>query len=450
MRVRVILQTGTLKLRGILFDDDGVREISEPDIYKLAADGKPCCLLVSADFPRTRPFPGLGFCTTIVVTSQNLNTEPDLKSWWKRSSADRFVAPPPSCPEVVYLLSKVWHYDSYFVYWMYREWARDFRSCRINCEDAIRHLKDGTLFEWYEMKTQSIKSYARWMLGGFSDPDGMRDSESNMMIQTDLVTMERRDHDNYNVVLMTPRIADIVIDVQRAREWYYNCEALEMCFRNPETREAARNIFHSMFLEKFQTDLSKMPRCFEMDDLEMDDLEKRATMPWEGLGAQPTLEYTSIGKDAGSYSKELGAVIDAVMDKDSPPIRLAKNWASWDAAAVLYVEEEGRRAVHIILLETTIRRDRLMEGHEIYAKGLNQVRDAIPAKWKHGDELDIHYHYVLVLLVSDNAYWYIPKRRRVLLSSKERKEDPSWSPDDLRQYVMFVPMKVLFKPLIQG
>ena len=198
-----------------------------------------------------------------------------------------------------------------------------------------------------------------------------------------------------------------------------------------------------------------MPPCFEMVGGISLEKNAKAAMPWEGLAAQPTLEYISIGKDAdGSYSeKELGAVIDAAMDKDSPPIRLiscAKNWASWDTAVVLYAEEEGKRAVHIIFLQTTIRRHYGHE-HEIYAKGLNQVRDAIPAKWKTGDGLDIHYHYVLVLLVHDKAIVRTPKWRPVLLSSKERKEDPSWSPDDLRQYVMFLRanMKELFKPLWQ-
>jgi hypothetical protein len=64
------------------------------------------------------------------------------------------------------------------------------------------------------------------------------------------------------------------------------------------------------------------------------------------------------------------------MGKDSPPFCLlipaAKNWLSWDAAVVLYAEEEGKRAVHVIFLQTTIDPD-----HEIYTEGLNLVRDAI-------------------------------------------------------------------------
>ena len=104
MGVRVILQTGTRGRLGIIFDDDGVRGISERDIDKLAK-GKPCCLLVSADGPQTSPSPEFDFCAAaIVVTSPNLKSKPCLKSWRKQANAYQFVAPPPSCPEVVYLL----------------------------------------------------------------------------------------------------------------------------------------------------------------------------------------------------------------------------------------------------------------------------------------------------------------------------------------------------------
>jgi hypothetical protein len=102
---------------------------------------------------------------------------------------------------------------------MYREWARDFRCCERDCEEAILHLKNGTLARWYEIKTQSIESYARSMLAGVSDPGGMHrlpDNETNMAMPTDLVTVERRNGsiNDYNIVLMTPHIADVVADVQ--------------------------------------------------------------------------------------------------------------------------------------------------------------------------------------------------------------------------------------------
>jgi hypothetical protein len=129
---------------------------------------------------------------------------------------------------------------------MYREWARDFRCCERDCEEAILHLKNGTLVGWYEMKTQSIKSYARSMLAGVSNPNGMHqlpDNETNMTIPTGLVTMERRNGstNNYNIVLVTPRIADIVADVQQEKDWYNNEVTLKLYLRNPETRTAVNS-----------------------------------------------------------------------------------------------------------------------------------------------------------------------------------------------------------------
>jgi hypothetical protein len=173
-------------------------------------------------------------------------------------------------------------------------------------------------------------------------------------------------------------------------------------------------------------------------------------VPWEGLGAQPIVESISTGKDAdGSYSgKELGAAIDAAMGKDSPRFRLlipvAKDWLDWDAAVVLYAEEEGKRAVHTIFLQTTIDSD-----YEIYAKGFNQVRDAVPVNRKLGGGLDIYYHYVLVLSADGGATMQIPQWGHVLLSSKEKRKDPSWSPDNLSQYAMFIHENELFEPLSQ-
>jgi hypothetical protein len=105
MGVRVILQTeGDLGIVGFIFDADGVRGISTRDAWKYA-DDKPCWLLVSADGPSTSPLPIFDFCTqTIVVTSPNLKSKAHLKAWEKQSKAERFVATPPSCCEVVYLL----------------------------------------------------------------------------------------------------------------------------------------------------------------------------------------------------------------------------------------------------------------------------------------------------------------------------------------------------------
>jgi hypothetical protein len=87
--------------------------------------------------------------------------------------------------------------------------------------------------------------------------------------------------------------------------------------------------------------------------------------------------------------------------------------------------------------------------HDILAKGLNQLRDAISAKWTCGEGLDVHYHYVIVLLVKDGALDHVPKWRDVLLSSKGGKKDPDWRRDNVRQYIMFVPAKELLTPLSQ-
>jgi hypothetical protein len=109
---------------------------------------------------------------------------------------------------------------------MYQEWARDFRCCKRDCKGAIRQLKNGTLFKWYEEKTQSIKSYARSMLSGVfnaSEFHQFPDDETNMTIPSDLVTMERRNGSvsHYNIVFMTRHIADIVADVQQEDDWRY-------------------------------------------------------------------------------------------------------------------------------------------------------------------------------------------------------------------------------------
>jgi hypothetical protein len=152
---------------------------------------------------------------------------------------------------------------------MYQEWTRDFRRCRADCESAILHLKDGNLLKWYETKTQSLKSFARSMLKGVSNPNGSQQlpvEETNMTIPTDLVTMVRRTGSisQHNIVFMTRRIAEIIADVQREDNWQQNWWVLNTFARNPETREIAGKQFQRMFLEKFQKDPSKMPLCFEM------------------------------------------------------------------------------------------------------------------------------------------------------------------------------------------
>ena len=102
---RTILQSEHKDGRlGFVFDDDGVREVFAHNsrTYK---DGRPCCLLVNADGKIVHPLDELDFCDrTIVVTSPNMKSKPRLENWKKQLKADEFIAPPPSCHEVVYLL----------------------------------------------------------------------------------------------------------------------------------------------------------------------------------------------------------------------------------------------------------------------------------------------------------------------------------------------------------
>src|SRR5271163_749744 len=175
-----------------------------------------------------------------------------------------------------------------------------------------------------------------------------------------------------------------------------------MLFNDPDTRGSAGRLFEKMFLEKFRNDPSTVPPCFEMlakSGMRPDSpLNQSTPMPWDGLDGPPKIECISKGKDADKISyweKELKAVIVAAMDNDPPPIRFltpeAKNWATWDAALIRYAEENGTRVVHMCFFQTTTD-----PQHDILAKGLSQVRDAIPAEYK--SVLKVYYHYILVLL----------------------------------------------------
>jgi hypothetical protein len=90
---------------GFIFDDDGVHEVfaHNSDSYN---NGKPCCLLVSVDDKMVHPLAELGWCDrTIVVSSPNMKSKPDLKTWMSQTEeAEKFITPPPSCLEVVYVL----------------------------------------------------------------------------------------------------------------------------------------------------------------------------------------------------------------------------------------------------------------------------------------------------------------------------------------------------------
>jgi hypothetical protein len=254
--------------------------------------------------------------------------------------------------------------------------------------------------------------------------------------------------DEYTITFATGRIAKIVTDIQKKRNWTYNWETLKMYFRDSETRVAAGHLFQRMFLRKFRSqDPNTMPPCYKLDKITgahpRSPLGKqaKAAMPWKGIGQQPKLVMISVGKDPdGSlyFKKELRLAIDRMMDKNSPPIRflipLAKNWASWDTALLLRSGTKRKRELHIVFLQTT-----LQEDHDIVAKGLNQVKAAV----RKG--LSVHYHYVLVLLIYDKPTLQIPKWRHVLLDSKGRKKDKSWNQGNLKQYIIYVPMKELLK-----
>ena len=72
------------------------------------------------------------------------------------------------------------------------------------------------------MKTQSIKSQARSMLAGVANPKELHqlpDDETNMTIPSDLATMKRSNESTryYNIIFMTPHIANIVADVSEKR-----------------------------------------------------------------------------------------------------------------------------------------------------------------------------------------------------------------------------------------
>jgi len=352
---------------------------------------------------------------------------------------------------------------------MYQEWTRDFRGCKADCEEAISHLREGTLSEWYGEKEQHIIHLATSMLSNGQGPDEAHqiiDTRTNLMIPSELVTMNRLGNETrrathtatrkYEINFVTERVSQVVIDVQETQRWTNSWETLGIFFRNPETRVAAGKLFQKMFLQKFsEQNPNKMPLCYELPEgRNGPHPESRsanaAVMPWNGLRQQPKLEWISVGTDTdGSLyaKKELQEVITAVIAETSrfyPSIRFlipcAQNWASWDAAVVVG-KSWGRiftnKTIDIVFLQLTVD-----PKHNILAKGLNQVRDAIPE-----GRFDIQYHYVIVLLTDADGTdgLKIPVWRPVLNNSKDRKKDDSWGKDKLKEYVMFVPRTALCK-----
>ena len=241
---------------------------------------------------------------------------------------------------------------------MYREWTRDFRRCTLDCEDAIRHLAEGTFVRWHRRKTRETKSLARSMLSGSQWHDTVHellDNDANLKIPSALVTMNRFrenssgptgesadddestdddesiiERDNYTITFATGRIASIVTNVQKEHSWIHNWQTLQLYFRDPETRVAAGSLFQTMFLRKFHNkDPNIMPQCYELGKTagahpqsQLGE-QAKAAMPWNGISQQPDLAMLSVGKgsDGSLYSKrELRLAINRVMDEGSPPI----------------------------------------------------------------------------------------------------------------------------------
>jgi hypothetical protein len=288
------------------------------------------------------------------------------------------------------------------------------------------------------------------------------------MIPSELVTMNRLGDEThkathkYEINFVTERVSQVVIDVQETQRWTNSWETLSIFFRNPETRVAAGKLFQKMFLRKFsEQNPNKMPLCYELpqgrDGPHPESrLANAAVMPWNGLRQQPKLEWISVGKDAdGSlYSKrELQGAITSVIAETtrfSPSIRFlipcAQNWASWDAAVVVGKSWGTifiNKTVDVVFLQLTVD-----PKHNILAKGLNQVRDAIEdAIGIRQKGVYIQYHYVIVLLTDADGTdgLKIPVWRSVLSNSKDREKDDSWGKDRLKEYIMFVPRTALCK-----
>lgn len=309
---------------------------------------------------------------------------------------------------------------------------------------------------WYLEKQMRIRNLVRGMLLGDQGPDVMHnvhDTRTNMNIPSALITMERL----YGIVDMprirfaTRRISQVVADVQETLRWKNTWETLDLFFRNSETRITAGILFQRMFLQKFRKqNPNTMPHCYTLSQKNGrhpgSGSTDPVTMPWYGLAQQPTLQWISVGTgtDRSLYSKEeLKAAIKAVNIKPNEPeairflIPCGENWASWDAALFIGKHRKNGVDIHIVFLQLT-----LDPNHKILAKGLNQVRDAIPKK-KNG--VWIHYHYVLVWLTYDNdiTRLKVPAWRQVLTNSKDGKKDGSWN--NLKEYVMFVSRTDLVK-----
>jgi len=317
---------------------------------------------------------------------------------------------------------------------------------------------------------EDIISLAELMLSGdraLSMVHQVSDRKTGLTLPSDLVTMERVHDDDtnrkYNIIIATERIATIVFELQVQKSWAHDWKLLGIYFRDHDTRVAAGHKFQTMFFRKFKNlNPNTMPPCYELVKNEGKHSQSPladdaiAAMPWTGLGEQPKLDRVSVGKDAGGLyaPKEFEKLMDELMDINKGPIRFViprhENWASWDAAVFLRTKvtkpkkkrgKKGKKGnsgvqkteVDIVFLQLTTQED-----HKIVAKGLNQVRDVMPKN----ESLTIRYHFVIVLLIESEPESQIPKWRRVLVSNGG-EADKTWNENNLRQYIMYVPMKEL-------
>ena len=141
------------------------------------------------------------------------------------------------------------------------------------------------------------------MLSGGVGPNAAHqlvDNESNLIIPSDLVTMERFGETTYEckIRFMTSHIAMIIAEVQEQNSWAYDRETLNVFFRSHETRVAVGTQCQKMFLRKFQRqDPDTIPPCYELGKtkllypLSRLRKEAEAPMPWKGLGQQPELDW---------------------------------------------------------------------------------------------------------------------------------------------------------------
>jgi len=300
--------------------------------------------------------------------------------------------------------------------------------------------------------------------------------------------------EEYKIMLKNANISRIVAEVQGEEKRAYDLDALKLYFRNEDTRTAAGTLFQRMFERKLRNENpNKIRACYELvaqqSGLHPNSPHvKEADMPWKDFDQQPKLNPVSLHCISNIAKGELKVAIDTVMgQQESKRIVLvvprARNWPTWDAAFFIRSNETE---VHFVFLQMTTYAE-----HTLIATGLNLVRDLVSKNENSGKGLpgfagpamappntpSVHYHYVLCLLVDElnEPTANIPSWKKVSGPSKkgekkEKKEkgkkrkigdtgakvekgeqgeqekqeesvDDSWNQNNLRQYIMFVPVE---------